>query len=146
MSGLARREFLAVAGCVSFCLCSLGRVSWSKADNERKIYWEVPAELADVVAPNLPMEGVNADRQGGPLVIFAGLVLIPYLANAIYDFWQKMYSGGIVIDARGAELIIKSDSNLPGNTILLVGKNGEKLYQRSEIPDQEVLASLLKGL
>jgi hypothetical protein len=57
-----------------------------------------------------------------------------------------MYSGGIVIDARGAELIIKSDSNLPGNTILLVGKNGEKLYQRSEIPDQEVLASLLKGL
>ena len=51
--------------------------------------------------------------------VFAGAVLLPYLANAILALRREMVYGGLIIDARGSQIILKNDKRLDGGVIVV---------------------------
>lgn len=114
------------------------------------IEWTIaPALLSDVKA-NLRFTGDThsvSDGKGIPLVaVIAGVVLLPYLADALLKLRSKLTKPGIVIDARERQLKIRTDPTIPKGMMLIVDKNGSKLYDGTEIKEPNDLAKLLGSI
>src|SRR4051794_8034250 len=67
--------------------------------------WRVPVTYSDTVKESLKFKGkieTEQDSKGLPLIfIFAGVSLLPSLADAILTLRKKLVQPGIKIDARG---------------------------------------------
>lgn len=109
--------------------------------------WRVPTAQIQIVKDSLRFSGqpeTEKDQKGLPLVaIFAGVTLLPSLVDAILSVRQRLVQPGLKIDARGAEITIDIDPDLPHGTILLVDKSGSKIYEPRQPPTS---ADLIKAL
>lgn len=115
-----------------------------------QIRWRVPVAHLDTVRSNLHFEGTvtnHTDEKGVPLTfVFVGLVLLPYLAEAVLALRREIVYGGVVIDTRGAEIAIDHDKRLDSGVIVVVTRRGADFYERDDIHDPtELIAALLKG-
>jgi hypothetical protein len=120
-------------------------------ETPRNVRWRVPIAHVDTVKNNLRFEGTvtdEKDEKGVPLVfVFIGTVLLPYLADAVLALRREIVHGGLIIDTRGAEIVIDNDKRLDAGVIVVVTQNGTYFYERDEIEDpSELIAALLKGM
>ncbi len=53
--------------------------------------------------------------------------------------------GGLIIDLRGQEDSIRNDKRIDGGKMLVISKDGERLYDTDDYPDSASLLSLLKN-
>lgn len=60
-----------------------------------------------------------------PLAVIAGAVAFSVVAQAILDFYRGATRGGVVVDARGRELVIREQPALQPGTILVIGADGK---------------------
>ncbi len=122
------------------------RETQASEDTPVKFEWLVPDVHVKTVDQSLTYEGSVEKVQGekGPLLwIFAGLVLLPYLAEAVLALRRQMVYGGVIIDTRGGTLRIETDKGLPAKTILVLTDEGEKLYTVDEIESTPDLLAIL---
>lgn len=156
MASVSRRLLLlsASAACVAKVLRP--DVLWAQEtrtdegeDRSYKLRWRVSTAHFESVRDTLHFDGeitTEMDQKGIPLVfVFVGVVLIPYLADAVLALRRDMVYGGLVIDARAAEIVIENDPRLDGGTIVVVTAQGTKIYDREEIGNpSDLIAALLK--
>jgi hypothetical protein len=121
----------------------------NSADTGPKVsfQWRVPVAQYEAVKTTLHFTGTidkERDKKGLPLVfIFIGVTILPYLADAILKIRQKLVQPGLKIDARGADIKIDIDSNLPRGTILLVDTSGAKIFEPDQISTSTELVKIL---
>ncbi len=127
------------------------QVSNSGEAEERQysLRWRVNKAHIETVRDNLVFEGeieIEKDQKGLPLVfVFVGVVLLPYLADAVLALRRDMVYGGLLIDARGPEVVIENDQRIDGGTIVVVTAEGTEIYYREDIRDpSELISALLK--
>ena len=111
--------------------------------------WRVPVVHKRTVEGSLRYEGEierEKDKKGALVFVFVGAVLLPFLAEAILELRRDIIYGGVVIDTRGAEIVIENDKRLDSRTIVVVGPEGNEIYEREEIANpSELVAALMKG-
>lgn len=109
--------------------------------------WRVPIAQSGIVKNHLKFTGkidTEHDEKGLPLVfIFLGVALLPDLVNEILILRQKLVQPGLKIDARGDEIKIDVDPDLPRGTILLVDKSGAKIYEPDQMSTPTELIKIL---
>ena len=152
---IARRTLLKIFAGGAFCMTCwphlLKRAMAADDSVPRQFRWRVPQAHADTVSKELRFDGQVAtekDAKGVPLVfIFAGAVLLPYLAKAVLALRREIVHGGVIIDTRGEEIRIDTDKSLSGGVIIIVSTNGTELYERDENGDpSELVTALMQGL
>lgn len=152
MEYLRRREAILVCAfaVTTFQFLSLVPISAAgtqPAENETVGFrWRVPARYVDTVRKNLTYEGTErpeTDARGGPLVVFAGAVLLVYLAEAVLALRREIVTGGVVIDTRGPQIEIKNDPRLESKWLIIVGPQGSQVYRKDELADPVKLAEAI---
>jgi hypothetical protein len=134
---------------LAFGGASLGAMSRGAfaADEPVHFTWRVPVAHEQTVLESLRYEGTvtpERDTKGLPLAfIFAGVSMLPWLADAILTLRRKLVQPGIKIDTRGAEIKIEVDSTLPRGYILVVDAAGAKLYEPGEVASPAELVKVL---
>jgi hypothetical protein len=103
------------------------------------------------VQDNLEFQGgitPEEDTKGGPLVfVFAGLALLPNLADAVLALRRELVHGGVVVDTRSAEIKITNDPRLDGGVMVVVSNEGTQVYDRDELWDPtELLKAMAPAL
>lgn len=152
MEQLRRRE--AILACafaaITFQFLSLvptSAVGTQPVENETVGFrWRVPAGYVDMVRQNLTYEGSEkseTDARGGPLVVFVGVVLLVYLAEAVLALRREIVTGGVVIDTRGPQIEIKNDPRLESKWLIIVGPQGSQIYRKDELADPAALAEAI---
>ncbi len=151
MIEMTRRAFVGALPLVATGSLLQLEVSPAKSAQEAPIgfVWRVPIAHRETVQRNLLFEGSIKSAKGEkgvPLVfIFAGAVLLPYLADAVLALRREIVYGGLVIDTRGPEIEIKNDKRLDGGVIMVVKPSGTEFYERDQFPDpSELVAALTK--
>lgn len=153
MGDIGRRDALRTLVCSAVVLAGLKQATGTRAraaepDDQRVAFeWWVPAAEVGIVRNNLRYEGKEArqtDSRGVPvLVIFVGLTLLPYLANAVLALQRQIAYGGVVVDTRSEPVKITHDKALDAGVILIIGKAGTKIVERDEITDPAKLVEAL---
>ena len=125
------------------------RVRAESEDEVLQFTWRVPEAHRTAVEealrdPAAQFEGVaREDSKGAAVLIFAGVILLTYLAKAVLALRRDIVYGGVVIDTRGQTVVIDTDKSLPGGTILVVGKDSTQMFERDEIADPTQLVKEL---
>lgn len=152
MVRLNRRRFLEVIliGTIIKLVSPDASLAASDENIPRKFRWRVPKAYFHTVNEKLRYDGQvtpEKDEKGLPFVfIFVGLVLLPYLANAVLALRREIVFGGVVIDTTGPEIMIKNNKGLDAGIIVVKSSSGTKIYEREEITNpSELVAALLKG-
>ena len=107
--------------------------------------WEVSAADVDTVKNSLQFQGEikpDTDTKGAGFIL-VGVVLLVVLAKVVLDLVRSMKYGGIIMDARGGEILIKNDVRLPAGVIVIVDQEGTKLHKLSELDTASDLVTLL---
>ena len=146
-----RREML--KGFLCFSGASLLPIPIRAQDNEQdeprlEFEWRVPTVHFDTVKGALKFEGEvkkEEGKKGIPAVfIFAGIVLIPYLAKAVLALRREIVHGGVVIDLRGEKVKIQTAKALSSQIILVIDANGEHtLHESQDISDPSQLIKVI---
>jgi hypothetical protein len=138
-----------IAGMVALFSGLAQAIRANTAENAKEVSfrWRVPVAQSEIVKSNLKFSGTidtEHDTKGLPLVlIFIGASLLPSLVDAILTLRQKLVQPGLKIDARGDEIKIDVDPDLPRASLLIVDQSGAKFYE----PDQlSAPAELIKIL
>jgi hypothetical protein len=132
----------------------LGDITGTNAEEtgEKKVlfWWRVSANYSESIRSDLKFEGKieqERDAKGLPLiVIFIGVALLPSLADAILKLRNRLVQPGLKIDARGNNIKIDIDPDLPHAMILLIDKSGTKLIESNQLTSQAELIKTLAGL
>jgi len=77
--------------------------------------------------------------------IFAGAVLIPYLANALISLRDKIERGGVVIDARDTTVKIQIDKALNRGVMVVVTNDGVEIREKDDLPTVKDLIEFIKA-
>ena len=114
----------------------------------RSFLWRVPVAHFQTVRDQLRFEGhveTEKDSRGSPIVyIFVGVLLLPYLANALLALRRDIIHGGLVIDTRGSEIVIDNDPRLDGGVIVVVTEDKVYYFERDEIIEPDKLLAALR--
>ena len=133
-----------------FCTSLAGGGTGVAADEPLRFRWRANVPQAEVIQRTLSFDGTTAKTSGdkaiGVSVIFAGAVMIPYLAKSIWSVVRDVRYGGLVIDMRGDEVVIENDPRLDGGIIVLIKPDGStEFHHESKFPDAGGIASLIKA-
>jgi len=146
--GLARLRALVFIG-LSLCLSEQGQ-----AAQGLPLRWTTTHDVALRLMPELTFEGsptltpVPSDDLGlkaPPLVILAGIALLPSIANALIVAYRNLVYGGIMIMKDGDNLVIRADRRLPFGT-LVVWDGEVSIYRVDEVPDSAELMAAISEL
>jgi hypothetical protein len=147
---LTRRTFIGrIAAVVAILSEPAQAIRAYSADTAKEVAfrWRVPVAQSEIVKNNLKFTGkidTEHDKKGLPLVlIFIGFSLLPSLVDAILTLRQKLVQPGLKIDARGDEIKIDVDPDLPRATILLVDKSGAKIFEPDQLSTPTELIKIL---
>ena len=133
---IKRRQFLVVM----FSMGWLERLVFAadEANYNVEFSWRVSEAHREIVESSLAnnrdiSQAQDDEAKGLFIVIFAGVIALPYLAEAILKLRDRLVQPGLKIDARGRKIHIETDSTLPKGYILLVDKSGGRLYPPGDI-------------
>lgn len=137
---IARRQCLALI--VSTTWVSM-RV-FAKGDESVEFSWRIGEAHREFLTAQLQMEPTEPEDEKGLFIyVFAGLIAVPYLADAVLKLRDRLITPGVKIDVRGKKILIETDPTLPKGHILVVDKSGAKLYPPGEIKDPAALVEKL---
>ncbi len=141
-TAISRREFLPIALAAGVS-GSVPRLARSQEEMQR-FRWRVPAPKQDLIEETLVFDGmIEPDTESrGFIIVIVGAALLVQLARSVLRLHDEL-EGGTVIDARGDELLIERNAELPGDIIIIVDSEGAKMHERSALPSPEALAKLL---
>ena len=145
-----RRGFIAAAALVSAGL--LADLRRGHAEPSAAIVWNVPRNQVPTIRETLDFNGTvtptgnstNNTRALPLLFIFAGIVSLSSLANALASVYRDIRYGGVVVMARDGRLEINNDPRLSGGTMIVYGDGVEVLRATPErdLDPSELLKSL----
>ena len=121
----------------------------STDDQPISFRWRVPEAHKKTIESDLTYDGTveRADVKGIVVWVFVGLVLVPYLVQAVIKLQRQIQYGGIVIDTRKAPLDIRVDKRLPRGLIVVIHPDGKVQFERDEVDSPDaIIASIMKGL
>ena len=100
--------------------------------------WRVSKAHQETVKKSLKFNGsIESEKNAkGAIFVFVGVAMLPSLVDSILILRDKLVKPGITIDVRGPKILIETNSNLPGGSILLVDKDGSKLMEKGRYPIQ----------
>jgi hypothetical protein len=143
--GLARLCAVALIG-LGLCLPHQGH-----AAQGLPLRWITTHDAALRLMPELTFEDSptltivpsdDLDLKAPPLVILAGIALLPSIANALIVAYRNLLYGGIIVEMEGDHLVIRTDRRLPYGTLIV--RDGEvSVYRVDELPDS---AELMAGI
>lgn len=137
---IARRQCLALIASTMW----VNKRVFAEGDESVEFSWRVGDAHREFLTTQLKVEPTQPEDEKGLFIfIFAGIVALPYLADAVLKLRDRLVTPGIKIDARGKKILIETDSTLPKGHILLVDKSGGKLYPPGEIKDPTTLVEKL---
>lgn len=147
--GVSRRFALRCTMLGAAMLVFRGVTAGSKAENRVSFRWMVPEAHRKTVENGLTYDGAveRAAVKGVVVWVFVGLVLLPYLVQAVIKLQRQLQFGGVVIDTRKDPLAIRVDKRLPRGLIVVIQPDGKVLFERDEVEDPEKLVrAVVKGL
>lgn len=143
--GFIGTAMLAIAGC-------LPAVRRGHAEQTTAIVWNVPRNQVTTIRETLDFNGTvtphgnsTSHTRGLPLlVIFAGIVSLSSLANALASVYRDIRYGGVVVSAHDGKLEINNDPRLSGGTMIVYGDGVEVFHATPErdVDPSELLKSL----
>lgn len=147
---MRRRTLIQGAGlAIAALLIGLRR---GHAEPTAAIVWNVPRNQVPAIRETLDFNGTvtpdshsPGNTRGLPLLfIFAGIVSLSSLANALASVYRDLRYGGVVVSARDGRIEINNDPRLSGGTMIVYG-DGVEVFHAT--PEREVDPSeLLKSL
>ena len=154
MTRLSRRsilQVLLVAGSLPATSSFLPREACAGQGEAPAVHvrWRVPQAHVDSVREQLRFRGdlagdqTSVDSRGIPFFyILAGAVLVPYLADALIAVYRDVRYGGLLVQARGGEIVIENDLRLPGGTLLVKSADGIEVYQSARADPGKLIEAL----
>lgn len=132
-------------------------LSWGQEETEIdqvQIRWRVPREEVEDLRERLAFEGetipdettIDGTRGLPAIYILVGAVALALLSSSLVDGYRDVKYGGIIIDARGEELLIKSEVSFPSDKIVIVAPDGElQVHQADDSVDFGELVRAVLG-
>jgi hypothetical protein len=141
--------FVAVTG---FVVTGSRRVE--PAEGRLRIRWHLPRDKVKVVRKSLRFDGdvipdteSATDTKGLPFLYYVlGVVLIPYLADAVLEVYRDYKFGGLVVRVGDDEVLIGNDPRIDGGTIVILDDNGIEIFNQRNIEDPTELIKALSEL
>ena len=139
---------LRVAGVVILLASGTGR---AQEPLQVPIAWELaPRDLSSVQA-TLSGGGQLSRRsgvsvRGAPLLVLAGVVVLPALVESLITYHRDLTEGGVLIDASGPELVIRNDSALAYGTVVVRDANGLEVHNFRSAPSEADLSAAIAEL
>ena len=99
-------------------------------------------ELDFETGPTLTPVPSDLDLKAPPLVMLAGVALLPAVANALVAAYRNLVYGGLVIEVKDGELLIRSDRRLPYGTVVITD-DSVTVHRIDELPDSSALVGPL---
>lgn len=118
-------------------------------DQTMQFEWYIPVNQAELVRKSLVYDGnelLQREGRGAPLMIFIGVVLLTYLAQALLAFQRQIKYGGVIVDTRSDPIKITYDKALDAGVIIVVGRDQNTIIQRNHAVDPETIVRLLRSL
>ena len=150
-----RRKFIA-STISTLCLGLQGPfyLAWGASDERVSIRWIVHRDRLEPLKKDLRWEGKiepdltsRRDTRGLPILyILAGALGVSQLAKSLIGVAKDYRHGGLMVDARGENLVIKDLPSLDRGTILVVSKNGEKIFRPESDFDMSAFLKSLKSV
>ena len=130
---------------------------WTEAysqSNSVEIQWTLRRDLISDVTESIQFEGSikpdissEKDTRGLPLLyILAGIVSLPYLAEAILNIYREATTPGFVIRAGSGTLEIRNNPALPPNVMVIQNGSGVEVRRVYEIPSAASIVELIKAV
>ncbi len=87
------------------------------------------------------------DPQFAPLLVIASVIAIGFLIKRISDILlDHKRPGGLIVDARGDEMVIRPALHVPRESVLVITKFGSKMYMADKKDEAfAVLTDLAKS-
>lgn len=150
---MRRRDLLAGVVAAIGLVVTVSRRGEAVEDRLR-IRWHLPRDKVKAVRKSLGSDGEvipdsesATDTRGLPLLYYVvGVVLIPYLADAILEVYRDIKYGGLVICPRDGEVSIRNDPRIDGGTIVVCDDKGVEIYHLRNIEDPTELIKALSDL
>jgi hypothetical protein len=92
--------------------------------------------------PNPSEQGTSTDPNFAPLIVIVAVMVVGYLAKTIVNLWQQVHYGGLVIDARGNDIVVKENQALPGGVVVII--TADNKVQEFTPKDESELGKILK--
>lgn len=147
----ARRTVISVLTLGSLlCLEWTTRALIASADDigTVRFRWRVPTVHKQTVEQNLQFQGTiepEKEKKGVWVFVFAGVVLIPYLAKSILEIMRQVEHGGMVVDACGRDIQIETNKNMPlGMVIVRSCSDADVKVYHDQIEGPSQLAQIIE--
>lgn len=132
----------------------MGRPRFAHGASEERvsIRWTVHKDRLEPVKLDLKWRGKiepdltsRRDTRGLPIFyILAGALGVAQLARSLIGVAKDYRHGGLMVDARGEDLVIQDLPSLDRGTILVVSKDGERIFRPESDFDMAVFLKSLK--
>lgn len=150
---MKRRDFLARFVAVTGLFVTLSHRVEAGEDRLR-IRWHLRGDKIKAVRKSMSFDGEvipdpesATDTRGLPILYYVvGVVLIPYLADAVLEVYRDIKYGGLVICPRDGEVSIRNDPRIDGGTIIVCDDNGIEIFNQRNIKDPTELIRALSDL
>ena len=128
--------------------------AWGASDERVSIRWSVHRDRLEPVKKGLRWEGKiepdltsRRDTRGLPILyILVGALGLSQLAKSLIGVAKDYRHGGLMVDARGEDLVIKDLPTLDRGTILVVSDKGEKIFRPESGFDMSAFLQSLKNM
>ena len=87
----------------------------------------------------------TTDPNFAPLIILVAALTTGYLASTVFRLWGDVKYGGIVIDARASEVLVKENQALPRGTVIVIGAQKDSVQEFTP-KDETELGNILKSV
>jgi hypothetical protein len=117
----------------------------------RQVDWQVPeGDIGKAISASRfrgkvqPASANAKSRSPVALVVIVGVLVIPYLADALVQVYKNARYGGALVDATGPTITIRHDPGLRGGVIVVKTKTaGTKIVDTGKV---EAPAALIQSL
>jgi hypothetical protein len=115
------------------------------------IEWTLTRDRATEVLDVLEFEGTtehknSADTRGVPVLVLIGVAVLPSLVESLIALYRDLEGGGMIIDATGEELQIRTDGSLPYGVLVVRDAEGVEVKSYRSTPEAADLAEVIAAL
>ena len=143
--------FSHIFGLISFSAAARATGASARMSTPIKFSWELSRSFAKPVSERLGLSDKNitaapnseTDRGLPIIVIIIGVVALIALVKEIINVYRDLKYGGLIVQDKGGELVIKNDPRLPGHVIIVKDRRGVTIHELSgELTTGDVLKAL----
>jgi hypothetical protein len=104
-----------------------------RGEPEVPVEWRVAKDQVDAIKQIVPLKEAQVYDTRNPIlvgaIVLVGAVVLPQIAQAIIDVYNRYKSGGVIIDTTREPILISTNSRIAPGFALIISKDGTRLIE-----------------